>query len=62
MAKLLANAFGMNVAKVPVVPFGETAMYLPMKNANHSKGKPSKKLGVWLGTIERIEETFIGTF
>ena len=47
--------------KVPVVPFGETVMYLPLKTANHSKGKPAKKLGVWLGTIERTEETLIGT-
>ena len=47
--------------KVPVVPFGEIVMYLPMKTASHSKGKFAKKMGVWIGTIERTEETLIGT-
>ena len=45
---------------VPLVPFGETVMYLPL-TATSSKGDPAKKQGVWLGTIERIEEAIIGT-
>ena len=47
--------------KTPVVPFGEVVMYLPLRTATHSKGQPARKLGLWLGTIERIEETIIGT-
>ena len=46
---------------VPVVPFGEAVMYLPMETAKNSKGEPAKKLGIWIGTIERTEETLIGT-
>lgn len=46
---------------VPIVPFGETVMYLPLKTASGSKGKPAKRSGVWLGTVERTEETIIGT-
>ena len=48
--------------KVPLVPVGETVLYLPMKTATESKGTPARKQGVWLGVIERIEETIIGTF
>ena len=47
--------------KVPVVPFGETIMYLPMQTASGSKGEPARKMGIWLGTIERTEETLVGT-
>ena len=47
--------------KVPLVPFGETVMFLPMKTATSSKGEPAKRAGIWLGIIERIEETIIGT-
>ena len=47
--------------KTPVVPFGEAIMYLPMKTATRNKGQSAKKLGLWLGTIERNEETIIGT-
>ena len=46
---------------VPIVPFGEAVMFLPFKTAKHTKGEAVKKLGVWLGTIERTEETLIGT-
>ena len=46
---------------IPLVPFGETVMYLPLQIAIGSKGEPAKKQGVWLGTIERTEETIIGT-
>ena len=46
---------------VPLVPFGESVMYLPMRTAKSSKGEPAKKVGIWLGVIERIEEMIIGT-
>ena len=45
----------------PLVPFGESVMYLPMRTASSSKGEPARKVGIWLGIIERAEETFIGT-
>ena len=47
--------------KVPLVPFGEAIMYLPMKTAKASKGTPARKPGIWLGVIERTEETIVGT-
>ena len=46
---------------VPLVPFGENVMYLPLKTSSGSNGEPAKKSGVWLGTIERTEEAIIGT-
>ena len=46
---------------VPVIPFGEAVMYLPLRIAKHNKGEASRRLGIWLGTIERTEETLIGT-
>ena len=49
------------VCAVPVVPFGETVMYLPLKTTKSNKGEAVRKIGVWLGTIERTEETLIGT-
>ena len=39
--------------QVPLAPFGETVMYLPMKTAASSKGRPARRLGVWLGVAER---------
>ena len=45
----------------PLVPFGETVMYLPMKIVHRNKGMPAKKAGVWLGVSERTEEILIGT-
>ena len=45
---------------VQCVPFGEAVMYLPLKTAASSKGESAKKLGIWLGTIERTEEVIIG--
>ena len=48
--------------KVPLLPFGEFVMYLPMKTATSSKGTPSKKPGVWLGIIEGPEDSIIGTY
>ena len=45
---------------VPIVPFGEAVMYLPLRTAKHSKGEAAKKIGIWLGTLERTEETLIG--
>ena len=47
--------------KTPVIPFGAAVMYLPMKTVTRSKGQSARKLGLWLGTIERIEEHIIGT-
>ena len=46
---------------VPVMPFGETVVYFPLRIAKHNKGEASRQQGVWLGTIERTEETLIGT-
>ena len=46
---------------VPIVPFGEAVIYLPLKTAKHTKGEAVRRTGIWLGTIERIEETLIGT-
>ena len=46
---------------VPVVPFGEAVLYLPLKTAKGSKREFAKKLGSWIGTIERTEEALIGT-
>ena len=45
--------------EVPLVPFGELVMYLPMKTATSSKGEPAKKPGLWLGIIERTEESIM---
>ena len=36
-------------------------MFLPMKIASSSKGEPARRAGIWLGTIDRTEETIIGT-
>ena len=36
-------------------------MYLPMEIARESTGTSSRKLVLWLGVIERTEETIIGT-
>lgn len=47
--------------KLPMVPFGEAVMYLAMKTASRSKGELARRIGLWLGTIERTEETIIGT-
>ena len=46
---------------VPLVPFGETIMHLPLQTASGSKGDPIKRQGVWLGTVERTEEVVVGT-
>ena len=45
----------------PLVPFGETIMYLPLKTIPQNKGVPARKIGIWLGVSERIEETLVGT-
>ena len=45
---------------MPLVPFGEIVLYLPLQTAAGNKGEPAKKHGIWLGTIERTEEAFIG--
>ena len=41
---------------VPIAPFGETVMYLPLTIVKRSKGEPVKQMGVYLGTNERTEE------
>ena len=46
---------------VAVVPFGDIVMYLQLKIARGNKGYPAKKIGAWLGAIERTEEVLIGT-
>ena len=46
--------------KVPVVPFGEIVMYLPLGTASGSTGEPTRRIGIWFGTIERTEESFVG--
>ena len=46
---------------VPIAPFGETVMYLPLTTVKRSKGEPVKKTGIYLGTNERTEESLIGT-
>ena len=45
---------------VPVMPFGDIVMYLPLRRTKHNKGEATRQMGVWLGTVERAEETFIG--
>ena len=43
--------------------FGERAMYLPLEiSPSHEKQtQPKMHEGIWLGAIERIEETIAGT-
>ena len=48
-------------SKVPLVPFGERVLYLPMKTVKRPKGEPAKRVGIWLGINERTEETLVGT-
>ena len=36
-------------------------MYLPLKAIYQHKGIPARRVGVWLGVSERIEETLVGT-
>ena len=45
----------------PLVAFGETVMYLPLKTVHRNKGTPAKRIGVWLGVSERTEEVLVGT-
>ena len=45
----------------PLVPFGETVMYLPFNIAHRNTGVFAKRAGVWLGISEGIEEVLIGT-
>lgn len=46
---------------IPLVPFGETVMYLPAKTARGNNGDSAKKICLWFGTTERTEEALIGT-
>ena len=45
----------------PLVPFGDTALYLPMKTVRRNKGDTAKRPGVWLGILTRTQEVLIGT-
>ena len=49
--------------KVPLAMFGETVLYLPLKTAQSltEQTQPRMKMGLWLGVMERTEETLIGT-
>ena len=44
----------------PLVPSGEIIMYLQFKIVHGNKGIFAKRVGVWLGISERIEEVLIG--
>lgn len=46
---------------VPFVNFGEMITYLPMKTVKENKGVPARRFDIWLGIVERTEETIIGT-
>ena len=35
-------------------------MYLQLKTASWSKGGPAKRIGAWLGIIERTEDIIVG--
>ena len=48
--------------QTPLVPFGETVMYLPMETVHRNKGEPAKLFGVWFGANERTEEVLAGTY
>ena len=45
----------------PLVLFGETVLYLPLKTVHRNKGTPAKRMRIWLGVSERIEEVLTGT-
>ena len=49
-------------SKVPIAIFGEVVLYLPLKTAKTMKeqAQPKMKRGVWLGALERTEESIIG--
>ena len=44
-----------------LVPFGGTVMFFQIKTVHRNKGTPAKRMGIWLGISERIEEVLIGT-
>ena len=43
----------------PLVPFGESVLYLPMKTVRRDKGDTAKRPGIWLGIIARTQETLV---
>ena len=45
----------------PLVPFGESVLYLPLKTVRRDKGDVAKRPGIWLGIIARTQEVLIGT-
>ena len=46
---------------VPISQFGEADLHLPLTTVKRSKGQPVKKMGIYLATNERTEESMIGT-
>ena len=59
--KTLYERIRKEACQVSLVRFGESVMYLPMKTVHTNRGEPIRKQGLWLGVIERTEETSIGT-
>ena len=46
----------------PLVQFGESLFYLPLKTMKRDKkGDVAQRPGIWLGVIARTQETLIGT-
>ena len=46
---------------VPLVPFGERVIHLPLETAKHSKGVAATQPGIWFDINGRTEENLIGT-
>ena len=49
------------ICAVPIAPFGEMVLYLPFTTVKRNKGDPVKRMGIYLGTNDRTEESMIGT-
>ena len=45
----------------PLVPFGESVLYLPFKPMRRDKSDVATRPSIWLGIIARTQETLIGT-
>ena len=48
-------------SRVPLVPFGETTVYLHMKIVKRQNAEAAKLQGIWLGINECTDGTLIGT-
>ena len=59
--RILYGRIRKETCQVPPVTFGERVMYVFMAIAISSKGDSPRRPGIWFGTIERTEETIIGT-